>query len=328
MDIVLERGDSNPNPDVLDKMQGSSLFPQIEWPPVQMPEELSPNNPATGYHHILKTARRDISDSICSSLEEEGSFGTLLDLNKRINGSWVRLKTSQKSTGLKGENRDTILREVIRCSEDLFHILQKLNCEVEQSQLHSASTSQFDSPMPPYNDAFAGVGSMPRSLLSWASSDDGAYDMKSPSLSTNHSISHNAVIFLCLGCYSQVIEIYEADVNWLYQHLIKLLSSAKTSNATIPAASAIPGCDSSLEVSLHLDTILRLVGRLDKTMRLHHAKFLNSPVECFHNESGSMGANASQGLAGAAFKALGEREQNLQEMMWRLKMIADSSPVF
>ena len=314
MDVVLEMGHSNatPNSDFFELMQGNETFQQVDWPRGQMSNKLSAN----------------------SSLEEEACLDVVLELNKRINSLWIRLKTSQKNTGLEAERRDVILREVSRCSEELFLVLQRLNREIEQSQLRPTNTSHHTHEVrgcnitPSYDAAFTLVESTPLLMHTWTSCDGNEPSLQFMSSSFSHSMPHSAMTSLCLDCYRRLIEIYEADVDWLSKHVTNLLQWTDTVKPEMPADLAMSGRGISIDVPLHLHISMYLVGRLQKEIRFYQENFLISHIDFSHDESGAMVADCDQRLARVALKALGEREHNLQKKMRRLRTIFDSSPVF
>jgi hypothetical protein len=276
----------------------------------------------------------------------------LNDLNLKIHRVSEQLKVASRdcarfsATGEKNE----VIGEVMKCSEELIDILSGLPGQSNQSRSPQEGFSS------PHTDSHSStmVGSTWEDQYSHSDNAPwSGYPSTAPSASYDGGtkIGHDrdrraapdsGVIFLVMGCYTQLVDISNFAMNCLCQHHRGIAESQNRTPGqhmlSVSFGSFSTSAGSSLETLLHLHTIMYLHDRLNKAMYKytypsqssistdpHHHVDHNILASLQGERPHASGNTASEKLASIAFFQVKEREHCLMKKARALKHLIEES---
>jgi len=330
--------------------------------------------PAAAEHHAW--SQQDLSDSVRLGAPEktpagpmQSSFGghehpaaqpatsilhMLNDLNLKIHRVSEQLKVASRdcarfsATGEKNE----VIGEVMKCSEELIDILSGLPGQSNHSRSPQGSFSSPQSHADAHSSTMVGSAWEDQYFHSDHTPWSG-YASTAPSTlydggtKTGHNPERRAVpdsglIFLVMGCYTQLVDISNFAMNCLCQHRRGIAESQNWTPdrhmLSVSFGSFSTSAGSSLEMSLHLHTIMYLHDRLNKAMYkytcqsesstgtdLHHHVEHDTLASLQGERAHASGKTASEKLASIAFGQVKEREHCLIKQARALKHLIEES---
>ncbi|KAK4184790.1 Ascofuranone/ascochlorin biosynthesis clusters transcription regulator [Podospora australis] len=250
-------------------------------------------------------------------------YRKLSDLNARILPSLARANSSSSAQ---------ILKDVVGFCGELIDTARK-------SMPHFSASSQSNTPSCSRRASTATDMSLDSAYcsLSGNMSRRPSHDKLDDFGMMDQSVPESAVIFLLLGCYTQILRLFEVTTNCLWQQHCDSSSSSSTSTTPTPTMppSTLGMMDMSMMMMLtdsdspsaSIETGMQAVGPLlEASLAVHTVTYLLSRLNraltvpesgdpTFHAGSGSWersflgGKELDDGLLGRAFGEIREREQ-------------------
>ncbi|KAH7116294.1 hypothetical protein EDB81DRAFT_668785 [Dactylonectria macrodidyma] len=146
------------------------------------------------------------------------------------------------------------------------------------------------------------------------------------------SMPDSAVIFLLLGCYTQLLYSFELAIDCLYAE-----HNHSGSSSDITRGDNLGNINSRLEAALSIQTVIYLLGRVHKAFTVCEPE--NGNADGVHDdETNSRGIEGwkrslmgnkslDEGLLGRTFNEIQEREQRLMKKAQQLKQMINRSRI-
>ncbi|PYI11966.1 hypothetical protein BO78DRAFT_413068 [Aspergillus sclerotiicarbonarius CBS 121057] len=254
----------------------------------------------------------------------------LVDLNMNLLrlSEKARMATAQSLNAAAGRENEVII-EMVQFSRELIDLMAYITPSPRSSRHSFASQSSSDLSCGIYNFR-TNSGSSSHSL------DPHTYfqhDVSSRTASggsteadpQRDSMPASTLIFLVMGCYMQIMYVFETIINCLYQDPTGSGSQSRSG--------------SSLETCLHIHTITYLLDHLHKALYAYPPDIpLNEEVDnILHNDEDNLraqgpscaapvfGKSTAGVLLGQASWEIGEREQGLMSKIQTLSHIVNVS---
>ncbi|KAH7019593.1 hypothetical protein EDB80DRAFT_205116 [Ilyonectria destructans] len=146
------------------------------------------------------------------------------------------------------------------------------------------------------------------------------------------SMPDSAVIFLLLGCYTQLLYSFELAIDCLYAE-----HNHSGSSSDITRGGNLGNINSRLEAALSIQTVIYLLGRVHKAFTVCEPENGNADV-VHDDETNSRGIEGwkrslmgnkslDEGLLGRTFNEIQEREQRLMKNAQQLKQMINRSRI-
>jgi hypothetical protein len=240
------------------------------------------------------TPSADFSSTAC--------FQKLSDLNARI------LSSSAKTH--PGSYSAQVLKEVVDFSGELIdtarHSMPYFGGSTTPPS--RASTVSMAESSASGDESDSSFDSRVRSMSNHSARVGGGWQQTIGSYPRDQSVPESAVIFLLLGCYTQILHLFEVTTNCIWAQHCDQASAAVGNEETGTVGSL-------LEASLAIHTVTYLLSRLHKAFAFHEKPEGHSGMSEDHVDSQGWkrsfvgGKGLGDGLLGRAFGEIWEREQ-------------------
>jgi hypothetical protein len=274
-------------------------------------------------------------DSSTSRLSSTACFHKLTNLNVKILRSSEKSRSTSDRCKSPAGRGNQIVKDMVQFSGELIDIASQIMphfFSASSSSVDVSKTSEMDIELEDTIEVDPALQSTPRHPSQGSPTDHDWASLERQS--QGHSMPESAVIFLLLGCYTQILHSFETAINCLYLHHSP---PARSSNCN--RKSTLGTVNSLLEASLDIHTVTYLLNRLHRAFAIYKPGCSDDMKmnDVLHDNDTHLsllegwktpflgGRTLCEGLVGRAFDEIKEREQCLMRKTLYLKRIINKT---